>query len=92
MRLHESVRPISYLKSHASELIRDISKNKQTLLITHNGTAKVIIQDVAVYEQTKESLALLKILSQSVKSKNEGKHKPVHQAFDEVKQKYCTVK
>jgi len=87
MKLSESVKPISYLKAHASELIRDISENKKTLVITQNGEAKVIIQDLESYEQMKESLALLKILSQSTKSKLEGNYKPLKKAFQDLRLK-----
>ena len=84
MKLHESIKPISYLKAHASELIRDISENRQTLVITQNGDAKAIIQDIATYEQTKESIALLKILARSTKSKKEGRYKPARKTFKDL--------
>lgn len=60
MKLSKSVKPISYLKAHASEVIRDVTDNQRTLVITHNGEAKVVVQDVRVYEQFQESLAKLK--------------------------------
>ena len=85
MKLSESVKPISYLKAHASELIRDVSENKKTLVITHNGEAKAIVQDLASYEQMQDSLALLKILAQSTKSKLEGRYKPVKKTFRDLK-------
>ena len=72
----ESMKPISYLKAHASEIIRDVSKNQKTMIITQNGEAKVILQDIKLYEQTQQSLAMLKILVLSNKSLNEGKIKP----------------
>ena len=84
MKLHESIKPISYLKAHASELIRDISVNRKTLVITQNGEAKAIMQDIATYEQTKESIALLKVLAQSTKSKKEGRYKPARKAFKDL--------
>jgi prevent-host-death family protein len=85
MKLSESVKPISYLKAHASELIRDVSENKKTLVITHNGEAKAIVLDLTSYEQMKDSLALLKILAQSTKSKLEGHYKPVKKAFRDLR-------
>ena len=48
MKFSESIKPISYLKTHASEVIRGISENKKTMVITHNGEAKVVLQDVKV--------------------------------------------
>ncbi len=81
MKLSESVKPISYLKAHASELIRDVSENGKTLVITHNGEAKVIIQDLASYEKMADTISLLKMLAMSSKSKVKGKFKPVDKAF-----------
>lgn len=49
MKFSEAVKPISYLKTHASEVIRDVAENQKTLIITHNGEAKVILQDVKRY-------------------------------------------
>jgi len=92
MKLHESIKPISYLKAHASELIRDISENRQTLVITQKGEAKAIIQDIATYEQTKESIALLKILAQSTKGKKEGRYKPVQKAFKNLESRIKSQK
>ncbi len=85
MKLSESVKTISYLKAHASELIRDVAENKKTLIITHNGEAKAIVQDLASYEQMKDSLALLKILAQSTKNKLDGHYKPVKKAFRDLR-------
>lgn len=84
MKLSEAVKPISYLKSHASEIVRDISSSHRTYIITHNGTAKVIVQDVASYEQTQDSLALLKMLACSTKNMNKGNYKPLKAAFGDI--------
>ncbi len=85
MDLSESVKPISYLKAHASEIINHILTNRKTFIITQNGEAKVIIQDLETYKQTKESLALLKILSQSKKNLNEKRYKTHTKAFRDLK-------
>lgn len=87
MKPSESIKPISYLKAHAAELIRDVSANQKTMVITQNGEAKVILQDVKVYEQTQESLAILKMLALSSKSLKAGKYKPIRQAFTDVRKR-----
>lgn len=92
MKLSESVKSISYLKAHASEIINDISVNRKTLVITQNGEAKAIVQDLVTYEQTRESLALLKVLSQSKKSLNEGKYKTHTRAFCDLKKQIKKIK
>lgn len=85
MKFSESVKPISYLKTHASEVVRNVSENRQTLIITHNGEAKVVLQDVKVYEETQESIALLKILALSGKEIKIGKYKNLEQTFTDVR-------
>ncbi len=87
MKYSRSIKPISYLKAHASEVIRDITANKETMIITHNGEAKVVVQDIRVYEQTQESLALLKILAQSSASIKKDKYKPAREAFEDIRKK-----
>jgi len=87
MKPSESIKPISYLKAHASELIRDVAANQKTLVITQNGEAKVILQDVKVYEQTQDSLALLKILALSSKSLKTGRAKPAKRAFSALRKR-----
>jgi prevent-host-death family protein len=87
MKFSESIKPISYLKTHASEVIRDVSENKKTMVITHNGKAKVILQDVKVYEQTQEALALLKILAMSTKNLKNKKYKSLDKTFKDVRKK-----
>ncbi|MGD1076666.1 MAG: type II toxin-antitoxin system Phd/YefM family antitoxin, partial [Thermodesulfovibrionales bacterium] len=58
MKLSEAVKPISYIKSHASEVIREITEGHGSVVITLNGEAKAILQDIREYEKTEESLAL----------------------------------
>lgn len=87
MKFSESIKPISYLKTHASEVIRDAAENQKTMIITHDGEAKVILQDVKVYEQTQEALALLKILALSGKNINNRNYKPLEKTFKDVRKK-----
>lgn len=79
MKLSESVKSISFLKANAAELIDEINKEQKTLVITQNGEAKVIVQDIKIYEQTQETLAMLKLLAMTrIKSK---KAKNIHDTF-----------
>lgn len=87
MKPSEAIKPISYLKAHAAEVIRDIVDNQKTMIITQNGEAKVVVQDVKEYEKTQESLALLKILALSSKNIKEGKVKPLDKAFHNLEER-----
>ena len=87
MKLSESVKPISYIKTHASEVVREIVENHGTMVITLNGEAKVVLQDIREYEKTQESLAMLKILAQSRKNLEEGKIKSAKESFHNLREK-----
>ncbi|HEB71309.1 MAG TPA: type II toxin-antitoxin system Phd/YefM family antitoxin [Nitrospirae bacterium] len=76
MKLSSQIKPISYLKAHASEILRSFSERREPMVITQNGEAKVVIQDIESYEQTQESMALLKILSLGNRQVEEGKAQP----------------
>ena len=62
MKFSSQIKPISYLKSHAAEIVRNLHEQQEPLVITQNGEAKVVIQDIKSYEQTQETMALLKII------------------------------
>ncbi len=87
MKLSQSIKPISYLKAHAAELIRQLSETQGTLIITQNGHAKAVLQDIKSYEETRESLALLKLLAQSSRSLEKGKTRPLEQSFAEIRKR-----
>jgi prevent-host-death family protein len=63
MRYSTQVKPISYLKANAAEVLDTLAENRQPLIITQNGEAKAVIQDLVSYENTQETMALLKILA-----------------------------
>jgi prevent-host-death family protein len=63
MKFSTQVKPISYLKSHAADIVKTISENREPMVITQNGEAKLVVMDVRSYEEQEETLALLKILA-----------------------------
>ncbi|UCZ56514.1 type II toxin-antitoxin system Phd/YefM family antitoxin [Desulfurispirillum indicum] len=73
MKLSSQIKPISYLKAHTAEIVRNLSLHAEPLIVTQNGEAKIVIQDIASYEQTQETLALLKVLALGARQIEEGK-------------------
>ena len=73
MKLSSQIKPISYLKAHAAEIVRSLGEQGEPLVITQNGEAKVVMQDIESYEQTQETMALLKILALGARQVEEGK-------------------
>ena len=76
MTLSERIRPISYLKAHAAEIVRTLGDRGEPLVITQNGEAKVVMQDIESYEQMQETLALLKILALGDRQIEAGRVQP----------------
>lgn len=77
MRYSSQVKPISYLKANAAEVLATLSEQRVPLVITQNGEAKAVLQDVASFEATQETLALLKVLALGQQELAAGKVKPL---------------
>jgi prevent-host-death family protein len=77
MRNTTQVKPNSYLKAHAAEVLEHLAAEREPLVITQNGEAKAVLQDVASFEETQETLALLKILALGHKDVDAGRVRPV---------------
>lgn len=87
MRYSEQIKPISYLKANAAEVMNKLTESRSPLIITQNGEAKAVIQDIASYEQTQETMALLKILALGQQQVNEGYVTPVKNVVQRLKKK-----
>ncbi len=87
MKLSHQIKPISYLKSHAAEIVRNLGQQREPLIITQNGEAKVVLQDIESYEQTQETLALLKILALGNRQIEEGKVQPATDVIERLREK-----
>ncbi len=87
MRLSTQVRPISYLKANAAEVLSDIADSRQPMVITQNGEAKAVLQDVASFEQGQETLALLKLLALGQQDIEAGRTKPARGVAERLRAK-----
>ena len=81
------VKPISYVKANAAELIRELKEIGEPLVITQNGEATAVMQDVATYEATQETLALLKILALGRRQVEEGRTVPADEVFRNLRKR-----
>ena len=76
MKLSDQIKPISYLKVHAAEIVRTLGDRREPLIITQNGEAKVVMQDIDSYERMQETVALLKILALGSRQIEAGQVEP----------------
>ena len=90
MKYSRQIRSISYLKAHAAELFRDLADRREPLVITQNGEAKAVLQDVTSYEETQERLAFLKILALGNRQIEEGRTVPAAGAVQALRDRLRT--
>ena len=85
MRYSVQIKSISYLKSNAAEVLDQLAEQRQPLVITQNGEAKAVLPDVKSYEQTQETLALLKILALGQQHVAAGKTQPLAAVMERLR-------
>jgi len=84
MRLSQTIKPISYFKAHAADVIRELNDQHGTMIITQNGEAKAVIQDIAEYERIQEALAMLKMAANGITDYEKGRTIPADQMLKEL--------
>jgi prevent-host-death family protein len=87
VRYSTQIRPISYLKANAAEVLQVLEEQRKPMIITQNGEAKAVIQDVASYEETQETLALLKILALGSQQVERGEITSIGAVADRLRSK-----
>lgn len=87
MKLSSQIKPISYLKAHTAEIVRKMGEKREPLVITQNGHAKVVMQDIESYEQTQETMAFLKILALGMRQIEEGKVLPAETVIKRLRER-----
>ena len=85
MKYSSQIKPISYLKANTAEIVRRLSEGAEPLVITQNGVAKAVLQDVESYEETQETMALLKILALGNRQIEERKVIPAADAIKRLR-------
>lgn len=87
MKLSSQIRPISYLKAHTAEIIRNLAEQQEPLVITQNGKAKVVLQDIESYEKIQQTMDLLKILAIGMRQVEEGRYLPAEKVIKRIRER-----
>ncbi|HNY64187.1 MAG TPA: type II toxin-antitoxin system Phd/YefM family antitoxin [Deltaproteobacteria bacterium] len=85
MNLSEDIKPITYLKSRAADLLKQINETHRPVVITQNGEPKAVLQDLESYENTRDAIGILKLISQGEEDIKDGKSKPQEDVFAHIK-------
>ncbi len=67
MKLSTDIKPITYMKTHSSDLVKELNNKKQPIVITQNGIPKAILMDIKTYEKQRDAIMLLKLIAQGEK-------------------------
>ena len=87
MHLSQDIKPISYLKAKTAEVINSVNENQRTIIITQNGEAKAVVQDIKSYENLQNSLNLLKLIVQSENDIENNEVIEQNKMFENLEQK-----
>lgn len=83
MRYSTQIKPISYVKSHAAELLDRINEEREPIIITQNGEARAVLVDVRTYDELQQTLALQQILALADKQIEAGETVPIEEVMAE---------
>lgn len=86
MKLSTQIKPISYLKSHKAQIVKELTESRQPMVITQNGEATMVVIDVKSYEERENILALLKILALGNAEIEQGKFREAEDVFADLDQ------
>jgi prevent-host-death family protein len=78
------IKPISYLKSHAAEIVKTLTESREPMLVTQNGEAKLVVMDIQSWQENEETLALLKMLAMGNKQIEAGEYQSAEEVFAEL--------
>ena len=86
--VQECIKPISYVKTNAAEMMNFVNERKEPLIITQNGESRAVLIDIASYQEMKNAFNLLKIIQFSEMDVRSGKVKPAQEVFADLRRKY----
>jgi prevent-host-death family protein len=91
MKPSEDIKPVTYMKTRSAELIDTVTLKRRPMIITQNGEAKVVVQDIQSFERDRDALLLLKLLSQSIVEAERGEIIDQEDVFKEIEAKLAKM-
>jgi prevent-host-death family protein len=84
MNISQDIKPVTYLKSRAADLLKQINETHRPVIITQNGEPKAILQDPKSYENMRNAIGILKLDSQGEEQIRDGNFKSQQEVFDNM--------
>lgn len=92
MNIKEDIKPISYVKSHAAEIIKNINENHRPVIITQNGEAKAVFIDSDSYQNMKDTMNLMKLTILSENDFDNDRFVEQDEMFSAIEEKFKKIK
>ena len=86
--VQECIKPISYVKTNAADMMNFVNEKKEPLIITQNGESRAVLIDVESYQKMKDAFNLLKLIQLSETDVRAGRTKPAKEVFSNLRRKY----
>lgn len=87
MRLSEAVKPLTWVKANAAQMLKNIEETGEPVVITKNGEAKAIILDIREHEKNLDTMAMLRMLADSTAARKAGKYRSADKVFSSAREK-----
>ena len=84
MNISKDIKPVTYLKARAADLLKQINENHRPVIITQNGEPRAVLQDPKSYDNMRNAIGLLKIISQGEGDIRNGRVKPQEEVFKDI--------
>ena len=86
MNIQTDIKPVTYLKSRAADLLRQINATHRPIIITQNGEPKAVLQDPKSFEDMRKAIGILKLISQGEVDIKKGNSKTQKAVFDNIEE------
>ena len=84
MSIEEDIRPITYLKTRAADLLKQVNETHRAVVITQNGEPRAVLQDPESYESMRTALGLMKLISQGEEDVRKGRTRSQAEVFSRI--------
>jgi prevent-host-death family protein len=88
LNLRDNVKPISYVKTNAADMMNYVNERRNPIIITQNGEARAVLMDINTYQDNEDAFALLSLLKLAEKDVENGNVKDSEEVFKELRKKF----
>jgi len=84
MKISSDIKPISYLKSHTADILKQINETHRPIVITQNGEPRAVVQDPDSYDNMRNAIGILKLISQGEEDIRQGRSRDQDEVFKDI--------